>query len=350
LFAAGTVAASPAAAQDGVELGIGGYYNTFFGVFSNDESRNDTHDYGTAGLFADGEVHFQGATTLDNGIAFGVRVELEAFQSGDQIDENYAYVEGTFGRVLFGGENTAAYLMQYGAPYAGVPINSGWITTFVPPPPGATTGFRTPALSTYVDLANDDHALTYYTPRFSGFQVGASYVPAATANGEGKNFPVYADKKTENHDQISIGANYVESFGDLDVAVAGGYRHAEAAKSGGQKDPEQYSAGLSLDIAGLTLGGSWALEDSDAPTDGWGADVGVTYSTGPWSVGITGFHSEVEGTADKEDELDSIEGAVSYAIGPGITGSLSVLYADWEPGNGEDAEGWGGILGMKIGF
>jgi hypothetical protein len=50
-------------------------------------------------------------------------------------------------------------MMQYAAPNVGAPINSGWITSFVPPPPGATTGFRTPALSTYVDLANDDHAL-----------------------------------------------------------------------------------------------------------------------------------------------------------------------------------------------
>ena len=82
------------------------------------------------------------------------------------------------------------------APTVGVPINTGWITSFVPPPPGSTTGFRTPVLSTYVDLANDDHQIEYFTPRFSGFQLGVSYVPAATVNGEGKNFPVQADKET----------------------------------------------------------------------------------------------------------------------------------------------------------
>ena len=46
----------------------------------------------------------------------------------------------------------------------------------------------------------------------------------------------------------------------------------------------------------------------------------------------------------------ALEGGISYAIGPGITGSFSVMYAEWEPGNGEDADGIGGILGMKIGF
>lgn len=357
LATVGAMAVSPAAAEEGVKLGINGYYNTFFGVSSYNEANNDAHDYGAAGLFADGELHFKGMTTLDNGISFGVQIELEAFQSGDQIDENYAFVEGSFGRLVVGGEDTAAYLMQYAAPYVGTPINTGWITTFVPPPPDSTTGFRTPALSTYVDLADDDHALTYFSPRFSGFQLGASYVPAATVNGEGKNFPVYADKETENHDLFVVGANYVESFGDVDVAVAGGYRHAIAAKSGpnntpGQDDPEQYSAGLSLGFAGFTVGGSFAMESSDRSTDGYGADLGVSHSVGPWSVGMTGFHSEVDGVAGNggEDELDSIEGGVSYAIGPGITGSLSVLYADWEPASGEDADGIAGIFGLKIGF
>ena len=352
LAAAGAMAATPAAAEEGVKLGIGGYYNTFFWVGDYDESSNDDRRFTETGLFADGEVHFKGSTTLDNGITFGVQVELEAFQSGDQIDENYAFVEGSFGRLVIGGENTAAYMMQYAAPNVGTPINSGWITSFVPVPPGATTGFRTPALSTYVDLANDDHALNYFSPRFSGFQVGASFVPAATVNGEGKNFPVQADKETESHNLFAVGANFVESFGEVDVAVAGGYRRAEAAKTSGNSDPEQYSAGLNLGFAGFTVGGSFALEDSDRATDGWGADVGVSYSTGPWSVGVTGFHSEVDGAPGNggEDELDSIEGGVSYAIGPGITGSFSVMYAKWEPANGEDADGIGGILGLKIGF
>ena len=240
--------------------------------------------------------------------------------------------------------------MQYAAPNVGAPINSGWITSFVPPPPGATTGFRTPALSTYVDLANDDHALNYYSPRFSGFQVGASFVPAATVNGEGKNFPVQADKETENNNLFSVGANFVESFGEVDIAVAGGFRHVEAAKAGGQDDPQQISTGVNIGFAGFTIGGSFAIEDSDRATNGWGADLGVSYSTGPWSVGITAFHSEVDGTGNSEDELDSLNGGVSYAIGPGITGSFNVMYAAWEPGNGEDADGIGGILGLKIGF
>jgi predicted porin len=229
-------------------------------------------------------------------------------------------------------------------------------TVTTPTPTGTTvavtTGFRTPALSTYVDLANDDHALNYFSPRFSGFQVGVSYVPAATINGEGKNFPVQADKNTELHDLISVGANFVESFGGFDVAVAGGYRIAQDDR-GGNDDPQQLSAGLNLGFAGFTVGGSIAIEDSDRATDGTAFDVGATYSTGPWAVGLTYFHSEVSGAAGGggDDELDAAQAGISYAVGPGITASGNVLWADWDgKAAGTSADGIGAVFGMKIGF
>jgi predicted porin len=362
LFAASAAMIVPAAAEEGVKLGLGGYYNTFFWVGDNDEDAGDPRDLGATGLFADGEVHFKGKTTLDNGITFGVQIELEAFQSGDQIDENYAFIEGSFGRLVVGGYNVAGFTMQYVAPYVGVPLNSGWITSFVPPPVGTTvtttltttggatlpfsgttiavtTGFRTPALSTYLDLSNDDHGLTYFTPRFSGFQFGASYVPAATSNGEGKNFPVQADRNNELHDLLSVGANFVESLGGFDVAVAAGYNRA-SDDTAGTDDPVQYSAGLNIGFASVTVGGSVGVEDSDRSTDGVAWDAGATYSIGPWMFGATYFHSEVEGGAGGgEDELDSLQGGVSYAVGPGITASANVLWAEWD-GEGGDGYVW----------
>ena len=369
LVAAGAMAATPAAAEEGVKLGLGGYYNSFFWLGDYDEDSGDPRDLGSTGLFSDGEVHFKGKTTLDNGISFGVQIELEAFQSGDQIDENYAFIEGSFGRLVIGGENTAAYMMQYAAPFVGVPLNSGWVTVFVPPPAvtttgatlttggtimgtgiAVTTGFRTPALSTYLDLANDDHALNYFSPRFSGFQVGVSYVPAATINGEGKNFPVQADENSELHDLLAVGANFVESFGGFDVAVAGGYRVAQD-DTGGMDDPEQYSAGLNLGFAGFTVGGSIGIEDSDRATDGTAFDVGATYSTGPWAVGATYLNTSVEGAAGGgDDDMQALQGGISYAVGPGITASANVLWAEWDGEGGEDADGFGGVVGMKMGF
>ena len=103
--------------------------------------RADGTDRNSTGFFSDGEIHFKGETTLDNGITFGLnRFSLEAFGAAapaaalaDVIDEDYAYIRGSFGNIRVSVLRTAAaYLMHYAAPYVGAPINSGWVTTFIP--------------------------------------------------------------------------------------------------------------------------------------------------------------------------------------------------------------------------
>jgi predicted porin len=416
LVTAGLLASSGAHAEGGIKLGLGGYMNNFFGI-----GDSDLDNLGPTGLYSDGEVHFKGETTLDNGLTFGANVQLESFgDTNDTIDEDYGYMEGGFGRLQFGSENTAAYLMQYASPSVGAPINSGWVTSFVPAPAGATAGFRTPSLSTYVDIGNDENTVTYFTPRMFGFQVGLSYQPALVFTGDGKDFPIYADEDTEYNNGVSVGVNFVDSFGGVDVAVAAGYRHADgpndnivALTSQGvagtnndgtvqtfsRSDLEQISFGANIGFAGFTLGGSYANETSgrvtpttgslgtlnipgsagvigafttllpspftsvslvDASTvvtganstEGHSWDVGVSYSTGPWAFGVAYFHGEAEGslTVPGQNEMYAIRGAVEYAVGPGITASLSGMYADWDTEINTSNDGFAGIFGVNFGF
>ncbi len=345
IVGASAVLAAPASAEDPIRLGLDGYMNMFFGVGSTDNDAG--FDREPTNLFQDGEIWFVGETTLDNGISFGVNVQLEAFSSSDQIDESFGYVEGSFGRINLGSENTAAYLMQYSAPSVGVPINTGWITTFIPADGvgGPVGAFRTPVNSTFVDFGNDERIVTYFTPRFAGFQVGASYTPNIVGTGDGSVQP--ADNQGLQHG-ISVGVNYVNSFGGVDLAVAGGYRLAQQGDDvpGDPDDPQLFSAGLNVGFSGFTIGGSIAIEDSDRETDGTGWDAGASYSTGPWTVGATVLSSEVDG-----DNLETlaIEGGLEYAIGPGITGSLSVLFAEFESDTG-DADGVVGVVGLAYSF
>ncbi|MCG8361513.1 MAG: porin [Kiloniellales bacterium] len=416
LATAGLVAASPALAEGGIKLGLGGYMNNFFGAGDVDQ---DGNDFSETGMFSDGEVWFTGETTLDNGISFGANIQLESFSSGDQIDENFGYMEGGFGRVQFGSENTAAYLMQFSAPNVGVPLNSGWVTSFVPAPTGFAASFRTPALSTFIDTGNDENTLTYFTPRLFGFQLGLSYQAALAFSGEGKNSPVQADEDTEYRHGISVGLNFVESFGGVDVSVAGGYRRAEApddditvidprlgattngaaikTRTIGLDDMQQVSGGINIGFGGLVIGGSVAAEidgrvtptttaftrtdfggatlgaartpagvfasrittiaaatytSSAESSEGWSYDAGISYSTGPWSFGGTYLHGEIEGDVlnGDEDVLDAVEAGVEYAVGPGITTSLSGLYANWDGESGADNYGFAGIAGINFRF
>jgi len=372
LVAAGALGAGPAEAQ--IELGLAGYMNTFFSVASIDEYSGNPADYNPTGLFSDGEVQFKGTYKHDNGITFGVQIELEAVgepnNGGDEIDERYIFVAGDFGRLVAGSENSAAYIMHYSAPYVVLPINSGWATVFIPPAPGIGGLFRSPGGSTYLDWGNDENVITYYTPRFAGFQLGVTYAPTIVANGDGKDFPVEADTETEYSNGFAVGLNFVEDFNGIGIAVAGGYRFAEVddrRASFGAEDYQAWSVGANISFAGFTIGGSWADEDGGketlvgfdgvdvtdiTSTEGQAWDVGVSYATGPWAFGVTYFNGETEGSVfdPHTDQFQAVSGGLSYAVGPGISARFGVMWVDWENEEGLEQSGGAGAAGLSFSF
>ncbi len=102
-----------------------GLRRTSTGIVSDDYDGIDSKQ--------DSEIHFLPSITLDNGLKIGANVQLEGFQGGDQIDESFLFIDGSFGRVLLGSENSAGYLMHYGAPdVTFLNVNSGSLTAFVP--------------------------------------------------------------------------------------------------------------------------------------------------------------------------------------------------------------------------
>ncbi len=402
LCAAGMLGATGAAA-DGIELGLGGYMNTMFSAGGINATGGRDYvrgsdgtlsapgsgapDYNPTGLWADGEIWFLGSYKHDNGIRFGARVELEVFASStssDTIDEHYIFVEGDFGRVVAGSENSAAYIMHYAAPVSGLPINSGWVTVFIPPNADSSVGFRTPSVSTYLDYGNDENQITYYTPRFSGFQLGLSYAPAVVGTGEGKNFPVEADNDTEYNNGFAVGANFVDDFDGIGVAISVGYTRAQAPDSLtsaglGIDDYQGFNVGANFSYAGVTIGGAYANAfDGQASTDtdtsgtpyaisseGQSFDVGIAYSAGPWTVGAEYFYGEVDGVvanssntsagsgvvgARNDDKLYAATGGLTYALGPGITARGGVMYGRWSAESGAVNTGVIGAAGLSFRF
>lgn len=368
LVAAGAMGAGSAAA-DGIELGLGGYMNTYFsaGGISEADNGNNDPDYNPTGLFSDGEVFFLGRYKHDNGIVFGVNVQLEMFgdanSGGDTIDEKYMFVDGDFGRIVAGSENSAAYIMHYAAPFVGLPINSGWVTVFIPPAPGSSAQFRSPAVSTYGDFGNDENVLTYYTPRIAGFQLGVTYAPSVVNNGDGKNFPVEANFDTEYANGVGVGLNFVEDFNGFGVAISGGWRYANASNAAEDRGFDNYgawSAGANFSYAGFTLGGS-VLNEYDGfnrggefnSTEGLAWDVGGSYGIGPWAVGITYFTGKIDGSIvdSGQDKMQAIQGGVSYNLGPGIQARAGVMWAEWDPEGGFDEQsGVIGAVGLSLSF
>lgn len=343
--AIGAMTAGPASAEEKITLSLGGYMEQWFGYTDQDIAG----DFSGFQALDDSEVWFRGKTTLDNGLTFGVNIQLEGnTNAGDQIDESFLFITGDFGRIQIGSENSAQYQMQYSAPDVGIGANSGDQTAWIS---GLGSGyFRTPHGSTYVeaDGRNDVFRLTYYTPRFSGFQFGASYAPADQGNAQ--DFGSF-DRDLDVHDGVSLGANFVESFNGIDVAVAGGYGRWEAAS--GTEDPEVWNAGLSLGFGGFTVGGSVAVSDNDRTVgDATGWDVGVSYATGPWGVSVIYFSGERDGGSADDIEHETVHGSVSYAMGPGIkiVGTLGFTDIDDKSGSNNDNEAVYFVVGPKLSF
>jgi predicted porin len=316
-------------AADKIKMGVGGYFQGFMVYGSQDDGTGEAAaGRRSTAVQQESEIIFNGSTTLDNGIQFGVQVQLEGETCGDQIDESFMWASGSFGRINLGSENSAAYLMHYAAP-----APSGWSHGLNSPNfSHATTGGATNFPHTNpVSLTSDDEKITYFTPRMAGFQLGVSYTPDtniedanggdALSTGSYGGLPADTDNFGETYE---IGANYVNKFNGVDVALSGSYGQAkdDVNTAGVTDDRKEWSVGGQVSMAGFTVGAGYRQDNLG--TDGSNTDredynVGVRYATGPWGVGVEYAHVTIErGAGLGEDEVDAFEVGGSYDLGPGV--------------------------------
>ena len=106
------VAAAPATAQDW-NLDWGGFFNTHVAIGDISTPGIVGADFDGEGvdIHTTGEIIFTPSITLDNGLTFGINVQLEAQNVGSgEIDESYMTISSdTFGQLDIGAENSAGY-------------------------------------------------------------------------------------------------------------------------------------------------------------------------------------------------------------------------------------------------
>ena len=206
--------------------------------------------------------------------------------------------------------------------------------------------------STFLEVSgnNDAQRFTYFTPRFSGFQVGASYARDGNQDSNSQ-----LDGDTGLRDIVDFGANYVNSFGDFDVAVSGRYGFADDHAN---SDPSVWSAGLTLGYSGFTVGGSYAEQNGGDLKNGHSYDAGVSYETGPWGFSFTYFHGNNKGNGDVDaddgtiiaengsEEQDQYLLGVNYKLAKGVSLGAFGAYVDFD----DATSGEGGTDGSIDGF
>lgn len=447
---AGGLMAAPAMAADPIKIGVGGYYQ-FFALAGNIEGiyapDGTSIQYKGLQFIQEGEIHFIGQTKLDNGTSVGLTVELEGHNSvatpaggsPRQIDEAFLFAFGDWGRLEFGSRDQASYRMYYGAPSALLgwgffQHNSAFAWTSAAmssnPAMGAATFF------TIGGQFQDVNRVNYFTPRFYGLQVGVGYAPkinlavngqlgaGLTGSGIGANTAGvcgFNDATTANgcptndnswQDVFDVGANYLNKFGDVTVALFGAWMYASFVPSfqnvaGSNANTvtganltawRQWVVGAQFGIAGFTVGGSIGWDNNGLGNNYYtGADndsrkyaAAIMYETGPWQMSFGWGHVNTDngngartittvgqgttsgltlaalpGTSAGYFGTNPLAGAavfggyaadkyeigVNYALGPGIklVGG-GIVWNVTGPTNGTQGQSWSAMLGMDLRF
>jgi predicted porin len=346
--------ATTANASEPLTGSVGGYMNV--GV-----SFKDGED--GMGVMRDGEIFLKFKGTSDNGLTFDGRVELEAFTSdaacadsstdfdfynvqndecsnGDQIDENWARVSGSFGSIKIGADDSAKNAYANGVIYAPAAIigyYDGW----------GFLGNVQPGISG----SGDYIGVHYDSPDFSGFRFGATYQPNRQSDGAGGgvyNDPIFTNTGTCQGDTNApvyncnadgdnfwaVGAVYEGDFNGFGVGISAGYADSDGS------DMETWHVGGNVSTSGFTVAVHY--EDNGGPATNTDLAIGASYATGPWTIAGGWSQNDTSG-----NDPQVFSGWVTYAVAPGVKATVGFEYGD--PDNGTD-EVLGGMAYLNLSF
>jgi predicted porin len=336
--------AGQAQASEKIKLSVGGYMEQWAGIASQDDAFDNKNAFQS-----DTEIHFKGSTTLDNGIEVGAAIELEGESSASMVDEQYLYINGSFGQIKLGQEDGAAADMAITAPAVGpVGVNDGDLTNWISL---GTSG----AVPDTVWDGGDYKRATYYTPVLGGFRAGVSY--AASSNSEsGAN-----DSTTTGDEVVSAGVEYNADFDGVSLGLSAVGEH--------QGEGEWFSVGTSIGFGNFTVGASYGQKDKDFGVNENGTafaddttafDVGVAYAMDAAKVSLSYAHSEAYTRTSSTDtpanaaagnDVDTVDLGLAYALGAGVDWKTSIFWFDSDGrGATADNDGYGAVTGIKLSF
>ncbi|MBR7159194.1 MAG: porin [Alphaproteobacteria bacterium] len=330
LIAAGMFASAAEAATP-IKMTIGGYLNSYMGWTSaelknaGDATLNNRFD-----VMTDAQIAFTGATTLDNGIKVGAVVEVKATTFGEDnnwIDDVYATVDSKYGRAIIGATDNVAVMQHVSAPDAGVLGVEETKFIYWGVNPGVVLD------ATYADLDGNAQKISYISPKMAGFSFGLSWVPGAEAkapfaDGNGyKNQSVVRNGADFRSAYVLSGA-YNGKFKNVELDASVAYANYDAI---GGSNVEDYNAGVSVGVAGFTVGGAYRNVDmaETGQKDSKAYDFGVGYENGPYAVSASYFVSQ-NGKKDgvKGNKLEMYQVSGKYKLGAGVDAFATFAYLD----------------------
>ncbi len=400
---AASLLGEPALAADPIQLKLEGYLQSFItaGHIDRDVVGTTGISYHPVTFRYESEIWFTGSTRLDNGTTVGVRIELEAWSQNtgvsgasptgaiDQLDEEYIFATGDWGRIEFGGIDAVSYKMQISSQSALI----GW--GFHDPTPanrgigysaannGGRFGTNVGLSASLAVNSGDANKLSYRTPVIAGFQLGFSYAPAysptaGTARcafrGGGANFPNCPRNDNTWKNAIDVAGTYDNTFGGVRVRLFGSYATARfdrgtltpdgaaGTASNAARRWKSWAGGAQISYAGFTLGGGLGRDNNGLRGDNatrW-YTASLLYERGPWQVSLGwwgGRNNDGTATvagaqnAPGKDKHDVFEVGINYLLSRGIklNGGLNYVKGSGQS-KSEKADAWAIIFGTALTF
>lgn len=360
----GAALLASAASAESPKVTVGGFAD-FQAGFASDDLDAGQRGYGFRN---DTEVHFSIDGVADSGLKYGAEIDLEADVTADADGEGvnasrtYLYLEGGWGRFELGSNTGAEGALKVDA--SSIARATGGIdgdfTYFSNGRPGSNF-ISTPDLPVAYGLKVDEgdestdnnNKITYYTPRWSGFQFGASFAPDQTDRGQ---TVARADTvAAQAGDIFSGGINYEGQWDAIGFAAAltGAWGDADTA---GFNDLAAWNLGATVSYMGFSLAasyGDWSdsLTLNAANNDASYWTLGAAYDGGVFGVSITYLDSNTEVTSTTDNDFDNLSIGADYKLAPGLTPYIEASFYDYDaPGVVFDNDGTVLIVGSQLAF
>jgi Gram-negative porin len=290
---------------------------------------------GRIGVTGAGRLNGRLEKIFDNGWTLALHASFEVWHdrlSGDNYGDDvfqkvYVSLLTRYGRFELGQQDGAAYRMAITGPLvADAPaIDDANMTFFRAPDGGAFTGFFD--VRTGVFASRNFAKISYYTPRVSGIELGASYTPHMAKNVL-PFISAGADVANRQQNFLEAAANYERHFGALGLRGYAGLALAHnAARQAGHGNLYDGAVGGEADYdfgeQTLALGGAYHQ------SNGYGFDPGDAFSRGqthavhvsarltdgPWIFGLE-YSDGIAGREGTRPRLDAegYEAALGYVV------------------------------------
>jgi outer membrane protein OmpU len=377
LVGAAALFAGAANAAETPKITLGGFSTFQAGFTSEDLDTNQR-----SGAFrTDNVITVRVNGKTDGGLGYGAGMDLEADTSGNNdgagvnSERTFVYVDGKWGKLQGGSDFGVAKTMKVDA--SSIARASGGIDgdfynfintagtahNYAAGTVGTGQVFSTPDL--FLDygagvLGNESsqaiNKLSYYTPRFSGFQAGVSYLFDTTGGDRGQVLSRQSNTTGEAKNVLLGALNYQGKFSNVSVELGatGEWGNSEDSTV---NDLRTWQAGAKFGYMGFSLAGSYANYGDSLRVKTAGSDsgnriwtVGGAYETGPFGASVTYLDSRYDGGATHND-FSNLSFGVDYKLAAGLTPYAEVDVIRFDPtGTANDNDATVVLVGTQLAF